>query len=236
MKIIEYIDAKNIIVEFEDGYVVKSEYGVFKKGQIKSAYDKSIYGIGYLGEGRYTENISVRYDKIYKKWRGMLERCYGNKTKINTTYIDCFVCDEWHNYQNFAKWYEENIYQINDEIMELDKDILYKGNKIYNPESCIFVPHNINCLFIKCNTTRGSYPIGVSLHKQADKYIAKCKMNVFDKNKCEYLGLFNTPEEAFEAYKNYKEKIIKKVANKYKDKIPLKLYNALINYQVEITD
>ena len=45
-----------------------------------------------------------------------------------------------------------------------------------------------------------------------------------------------TPEEAFLAYKKDKEAYIKDVANKWKDKIDPRAYEALMNYEVEITD
>ena len=44
------------------------------------------------------------------------------------------------------------------------------------------------------------------------------------------------PEEAFRAYKQFKEDYIKQVADEYKDKIPQKLYDAMYNYKVDITD
>ena len=51
-----------------------------------------------------------------------------------------------------------------------------------------------------------------------------------------YLGLYDTPEEAFQAYKEFKEAYIKKVANDYIEDIPFELYRAMINYEVDIDD
>ena len=48
--------------------------------------------------------------------------------------------------------------------------------------------------------------------------------------------MYDTQEEAFESYKNFKEKYIKEVAKQYKEKIPFSLYEALINYKIEIND
>ena len=114
---------------------------------------------------------------------------------------------------------------------ELDKDILIKGNKIYSPETCAFVPAEINGIFTKTNSKRGVYPIGVSLHKEG-RFQAKVLKN----KKQAYIGLFDTPEEAFQAYKKAKEEYIKEVADKWKDKIDPRVYEAMYNYQVEITD
>jgi hypothetical protein len=117
--------------------------------------------------------------------------------------------------------------------MHVEKDILVKGNKVYSPDRCIIAPHCINNLFPSCKARRGSLPIGVRLHEQTGTYQAHCKNG---NNKFKSLGYHSTPEEAFMAYKIYKEKLIKEIASEYKDSIPEKLYNALLNYQVEITD
>lgn len=53
-----------------------------------------------------------------------------------------------------------------------------------------------------------------------------------------HLGTYKTIEEAFAAYKREKEAYIKEVAQKYydEDKITKRVYDALMNYKVEITD
>lgn len=50
------------------------------------------------------------------------------------------------------------------------------------------------------------------------------------------LGTFKTPEEAFQKYKEYKEQYIKDTAKRYKDKIPYSVYEAMMNWKIEITD
>ena len=116
--------------------------------------------------------------------------------------------------------------------MNLDKDILIKGNKVYGPDTCIFVPQDINKLFTKRNNNRGNYPIGVSYNKQQKKYKSYCNTN----SKQNFLGYYDTPEEAFTIYKQFKENYIKQVADEYKNHIPEKLYNAMYEYEVEIDD
>ena len=75
-------------------------------------------------------------------------------------------------------------------------------------------------------------------HKASGKFQAQCNVYDFKENKSKkkYLGLYDTVEQAFEVYKRFKEKYIKEVADHYKDQIPEKLYQALYNYEVEITD
>ena len=168
----------------------------------------------------------------------MLRRCYNKKShKKHPTYVDCKVCEEWLNFQNFAKWYENNYYEVEGERMELDKDILVKGNKVYSPDTCIFVPKTINGLFVKSDKSRGESVIGTTSRKN-EKYQVKC--NIINpetgKSKNEYLGLYDTQQKGFEVYRYYKERNIKQVADYYKSLIPQKLYDALYKYEVEITD
>lgn len=231
MEIIKYIDTLNVIIKFENDYKTKVTYYQFKNGQIKNPYQKSVYGIGYLGEGDYKTKVNGKKTRQYIKWFFMFNRCYTSSQSKYPTYINCTVCDEWHNFQVFAKWYDENYYEVNNEVMELDKDILIKGNKIYSPETCVFVPNNVNNLFTKHDSKRGDYPIGVYYMKDRNKYRAQCS-----KEGEQYLGDYNTPEEAFNQYKITKESYIKELAERYKDKIPKKLYDALIKYEVSIND
>lgn len=240
MIIIRYRKAIDIDVYFpEYNWTAENvQYGNFKKGNVACPYERSIYGVGYLGEGKYKIWENGKQTKCYKVWYSMLQRCYDSKYKEkHLTYIDCEVCEEWLNFQNFAEWYYNNYYEVEGERMHLDKDILVKGNKIYSPETCIFVPERINTLFTKCNKSRGNCLIGTSLFKNG-KYVAHCSLidSETGKSKYEHLGYYETQEEAYEVYKRYKEKNIKEVADYYKDKIPSKLYNAMYNYEVEITD
>lgn len=167
----------------------------------------------------------------------MLKRCYDPKFhENNSSYIKCEVFKDWLNFQNFAKWYDDNFYQLENEVMHLDKDILYKHNKIYSPKTCIFTPQNINILFIKSEKSRGDAPIGVYWDKIKNVFIAQGTIFENGKSKTVYLGRYNNSNDAFQSYKNFKENHLKEIANLYKDRIPQKLYDALINYKVEITD
>ena len=234
MTIINYNNNANIKIEFENGYEIGTTYREFKKGSVKSPYDKSVYGIGYLGVGNYK---TYYYDTIkteeYRVWCHMLERCYDDKHREKfPTYKGCSACEEWLCFQNFAKWFNENFYEIEEETMHLDKDILCKGNKIYSPNNCVFVPQRINELFTKRNKLRGDYPIGVDFNKRNKLFRARC--STLQGNK--HLGYYKTKEEAFKVYKIEKEKEIKNRADNYKDFIPEKLYSAMYKYEVEIRD
>jgi hypothetical protein len=235
MKIVEYINTKNITVLFENGYKRKTTYTEFKSGELKSPYDKTMYGVGYVGEGEHLPCINSKLTPQYKKWTEILNRCYNRKNDGNlTTYEHCKMSDDWHNFQNFAKWYDENYYEISHSHlsckMHIDKDILVKGNKVYSPETCVFVPQFINNIFTKRESLRGECVIGV--RKVRENYVAQITMA----GKKHMLGTYKNELDAFYKYKQVKEGYIKEVANENKQYIPLKLYEALMNYEVDITD
>ena len=196
-------------------------------GCTKCGYNKGKeYGINDLFGASKKEGICLT---LYNHWNNMLHRCYDSKKhKINPTYIGCFVCKDWMYLSNFKNWFDENYV----EGWCLDKDILVKGNKEYSPGKCCFVPNEINVLFTKRTANRGKYPIGVSMDKRNNRFNAYVNRG----NRQDYLGSYSTPEEAFKAYKKAKEEWIKEVANKWKDKLKPNVYEALMNYQVEITD
>lgn len=132
MKIVEYKNCENVVVEFQDEYKCRknTSYVNFQRGQVKNPYDKTACGVGYVGEGKYLTKENGRSTKLYSCWVHMLERCYYEKNQNlhQSYYGTCSVCDEWLNFQVFAKWHEEHSYKVN-ERLHLDKDILFPGNK-----------------------------------------------------------------------------------------------------------
>ena len=238
MIISKYYNNRNVDIHFPKyNWTIKHRYYCeFQKGQIKCPYETRYLGVGYIGEGQYkTVDSQGKHSKCFTTWYNMLMRCYNTENihERNYVYGQCYVCDEWLNYQNFAKWYYDNIYYVGDEQMCLDKDILFKNNKEYSDYYCIFVPQSINKLFTKTDKLRGEYPIGVYYYKNTNKF--KAQYNNGRKHRVS-LGYFNTVEEAFEEYKRYKEQYIKSVADEYKTYIPRELYKAMYEYEVEIDD
>lgn len=235
MKIVGIGDKRNIYVEFtEHGNVVSTSYLNFKDGKVRNNYDKTVYGVGYIGEGMYKSQDGGKQSKIYRCWYSMFSRCYSEVYHIRRpNYKDCVVDSRWYSFQDFGEWYDENYYEIEGEEMALDKDILIKGNKIYSPDTCVFVPQRVNSLFTNSNSIRGDYPIGVSYNKRDKAFIAYSKDG---KRNTIHLGYFSNEHDAFIAYKNYRESLIKSIADEYKDKIPTELYIALYNYTIEIDD
>lgn len=234
MRIIAYNNSDDIIVEFQDKYkaLIHTTYKNWYCGKVENPYGANVFGVGITGN-KYSTQI-----KEYKTWVNMISRCFSEKEKgKHPTYKDVTCCEEWLFYENFYEWLhsQENFDKwYNGEYWNVDKDILIKGNKIYSPEACCLVPHVINALFIKCNKLRGDLPIGVYKHK--NKFVAKFSDPYTNKSK--YIGSYETSEDAFQAYKNYKENLIKQMAQEEyrKGNITKKCYDTMMNYQVEITD
>jgi len=232
--IIEYNGAHKIIIKFDDGTILNNIFsGNINCGKVRNpnyikesnSLSKSVCEIGYLGIGKYTS----LNNNFYHIWTSMLQRCYDTKNQQRySTYSDCSVDPIWHNFQTFAEWCSLN----HIEGFAMDKDILIKGNKIYSSNTCCFVPRQINQLFTKCNSLRGQYSIGVRFNKLKNKFQSIITICGQHKN----LGSFDTPEEAFNKYKFVKEDYIKRMSNKYKSQLEDNVYQALMNYIVEITD
>lgn len=228
MKIIKYENSESIDVQFLDDYYYvfhNTTYTNFKNGCIKNPYDKSTFGIGYIGIGKYQTRINGVNTVYYNTWNDMLRRCYyeGAKDKFPAYYGICKVCDQWLNLQNFGEWFQENKYECN-ERLHIDKDILYPGNKIYSPDTCLLVPQRINMLFMNKPNKRG-LPNGIDITKSGKYSAVYCGKK---------LGVYKSLDEAYDVYAKSKKEAIIRIAEEYSDIISNKLYDALLKYDVRV--
>ena len=232
-KIVKYNDAHNVEIQFlKTGFKVVATLGNIRKGYVKDLYSPSVFGVGVVGT-KYPSEVNRVKTKEYVLWTHMLQRCYSDfHKKKYPTYIDCAVSENFNYYEYFYDWCQNQI-GFDNEGWHLDKDLLVKGNKVYSENSCVFIPSEINTLLTKRTASRGEHLIGVCWSKTHKAFKAQVSKN---KGKSEHLGYFKTELEAFNAYKKAKEDFIKEQANKWKDKIDERAYEALMNYTVEITD
>lgn len=235
MQIIEYTDSNDIIVSFESGCKVKTTYYNFQKGYVKDYESPSVFNVGIVGQGKYAISTNGKHSLYYSHWSHMLERVYDpNYHKKFPTYKECSVSDNFKHFQFFCEWLDAHYYDCG-ETLFLDKDLKFHNNKHYSEDTCLLLPIKMNGALISRINQRGDFPIGVSYQKNG-RYKNKYRASCGNGTKQIYIGHYSTPEKAFEAYKEYKENHLKNLAEEYKHKIPSEVYNALINYKVEITD
>jgi hypothetical protein len=202
---------------------------------------KLVYGVG-VNDAEYVvtkkETISYFDGKqkrklvwacpYYSRWTAMLSRCYSKKLQVKfPTYIGCTVHRDWLYLSNFTKWVDQqpNRDWIN---CNLDKDFILEGNKIYSPDTCVFINSRVNVFIIDRSASRGNYLIGVYWNKKDKKFMAHCR-DPFKINSA-YVGSFDTELEAHLAWKVRKheyslrladlqtdERVAEVLRTKYKD-------------------
>ena len=233
-KIVHYNTYYNIIVMFDSGYIKSATMKEVKRNAIKDKLSPSVYGVGIVGI-RYNTKVDGKHAIEYGTWKNMLRRCYSEKCRQKfQSYNDCTVSENFKKYSYFYEWSNKQVgfngVDGTGNPFHLDKDLLVKGNKIYSETTCVFLPLEINIALAIKDSKHKKFHVGV--RKNRNKYESVCCIN----SKSTYLGLFNTEIEAFNAYRQTKESYLKELAEKWKDEIDERAYNALMNYQVEITD
>lgn len=231
--VLEYINTNNIKVQFvETGYSRIVSVGNLLSGRVRDPSFPSVYNIGWLGKKFSKDEFTLQ---SYVCWNSLLFRCYHFQSKSKRpTYEDCTVSEDFKCYATFKDWCEKQIgFNSMDEkgkTFALDKDILIKGNKVYSSETCCFVPQEINSLFNTHKNSRDGAILGV--RKERGSFRAVLSRYSVRRS----VGLFDTEQEAFYAYKQAKEDYIKEVANKWKDQIDPRAYEALMSWVVEGSD
>ena len=163
--------------------------------------------IGYVGKTQKTKLIWIC--PFYRKWRHMLERCYSAKCQMKRpTYIGCTVCDEWKYFSKFRAWMIAQDW----EGKELDKDLLFRGNKLYSPETCCFLSRCVNVFITEVKTNSGEWPVGVSWNKREKIFVACCQ-NPFQKKNRGFIGKFHSASEAHEAWRAKKLEYARNLAD-----------------------
>lgn len=217
VEVVAYKDSQNITVKFiNTGNLADTTAGNLKQGKVMDYYLPVICGVGYIGKGIYS---STKHPVAYNKWIKMLSRCYENGTG-HKNYLDKSVHQRLHNFQTFAAWAIQQVGYTN-KGWQLDKDILYKGNKIYSEKACCFVPASINSLIAKSDNVTG--------HRNR---FGTYYFSVQDADGNSLSESFKSLKEGKDWYKTNKERIIKEVADKYKNQLDSRVYEALYSWQV----
>jgi hypothetical protein len=219
MKIVKYNSRNDVIIEFQDEHKLQKSvcYKSFVSGSVRNPYDKTFYGEGFFGEGAFSQ-IDKQKVRAHGVWRDIIRRCYSNENKrTHLPYKNCAVSEEWKNYSNFYKWYEDNFYECSDQL-EVDKDILSKEEKIYSKETCLLIPREINGF---CKPS-----------KQGGCYLTVCNKwsaNVNRRSGYTHIGNFDNFEEAEIEFIKCKNSIFQSLVDKYKGELPKYVYKKLKN-------
>lgn len=165
---------------------------------------KKVYGVG-VNDATYKTSPRVNGQQIlcpyFTRWKSMLRRCYSEHThKRRPNYVGCTVCEEWLTFSVFRAWMITQDWKDKD----LDKDLLFPGNTVYSPSTCLFVSGQVNKFLNEREAQRGEWPLGVSYNKVKEKFVAACSP-LGDASA--HIGYFDTPDRAQEAYKNRKKQL-----------------------------
>ena len=190
----------------------------------------TVHGVGF-NDVAFQIRVDRKHIWQYQLWKNMLGRCFDAKYKQrHPTYENVTCCDEWLYFANFFEWVNKEVgYKGKPVGSALDKDILVKGNKIYSPEACSFVPTAVNLLLNDHGAARGEFPVGVCFVKGLGKFVAY--LTCFGRKK--HLGHYTTIESASFAYKIAKEAQIKIVATQYKAALKPAVYESLMIWKIE---
>lgn len=182
---------------------------------------RSALGIGYLG----CSDVDVQ-STIYRKWHNMLARCYNSKIHEYKPYYEpCTVSEEWHNYSNFREWFRQN--NIEGRKFDLDKDLLIQGNTVYGSDTCALITHYANTIF----EDRG---IKTNIVQDQHTGLYDTSMSILGKRK--EIGSFEKEEKAQRELLAFKKQFIIKYARKNRNRVPNKVYEAILEWKIEVAD
>ena len=212
-RIIDYVCSREVLVEFGCGYKKWCELGQLKRGDVKNPYYPRIEGVGYIGEGVFSNPSETEQGrKAYQLWKNLLKRCYNKKfLQAHQTYEGCVVTEDWKNFNTFATWcVEQEGFFKKDKLgrpFQLDKDILGCG-RVYSPETCCFIPSHLNTCFKNVKE-----PVTKLYNKWV---VSSSKLGQSTK----YFGSFETKEEAVMKHLEIKKALIESILKEYKGDMP----------------
>lgn len=158
---------------------------------------QKVAGVG-INDADYVVHPMINGKQVmchfYNTWKSMLTRCYSeSEFRRHPTYKGCTVSEEWHSFMPFKNWMSEQQWRGK----HLDKDIIKPNNKVYGPDTCMFVSKAINNLLTDHKAARGRWPQGVAYEARRKKQY-KAQLNI--KSELTNMGYYNTPEEAHAVY------------------------------------
>lgn len=197
--------------------------GIDKRKQDRLNYKK--WGIGNFVNYPIPGIVGRKQLKVYRVWSGMISRCYSVKNQNYSRYggRGVYVCNQWHEFQNFAAWYYS---QYKEDDWHLDKDILSEDNLVYSPSTCTFVPPVINTFFATLPKNEGYVP---TLKFSKGGWKVSMSDGYYKYNKT-----FKTEYEGFLFYKKIKETKATELAKEYSQTLNNGIVRALLSFKVTL--
>lgn len=247
-EVVEYKNSMEVKIRFECGEERIVTWANLMRGSVVSRNQPTVFGKGFIGVGEFipkslSKSIEGKLvpEESYNTWLQILKRLYStNKHDMRNGegYRGVTLTEEWHNLQNFCAWSIKqvgyNCKSDNGRAWCIDKDILIEGNREYKPEACVYVPDDINTFFsVKDggNHLYGAESINPKTPKSKIGYTARCG-NPITKDR-EYLGFYETQEEAHEVYVKRKNEIARELAKYYKGVVDDRVVEALNNFDIK---
>lgn len=152
VQIIKYTDKNHVLVKSTTtGWEGTVRSDKLRISGVKDPYYPSVYGVGYMGEGCYLSSTNGSMTPSYDRWRSMLGRCYDTEHIAYPRYgvKGVYVASEWHNFQVFAKWYDESCQALgiplkNDYHIDKDKNHEGEETKYYGTDTCCLITSEEN--------------------------------------------------------------------------------------------
>lgn len=225
------VDWDKVSVVFDSGTTGEIAYQHLRAGNFKDWLKPSQHGVGYIGKST-AGRLSDEDNKLYRKWTGMLDRCYSPDSNKRKCYESTTVCEEWHNFQTFKDWGNLQL-QARAHGWSLDKDLLSGGKGfLYCPDLCLFLPQEVNVAIVNDRLGVGRYgSIGVYFDSQSGRIASTLRRGSLSPQKAK----FSTEAAAAVWYKTHKEAYIKYLAAKWRNELDPRGYAALLTWEVPLT-
>lgn len=217
--VVKINNSKSIDVMFDDEHrhIANVQLRNLRSKSVKNPYLPDVFDVGYIGVGKYLSKKNGERTEAYARWVNMLGVCYNtHRNPKSASYMGCFVNPVWHNFQNFAEWYETH--PSKGKGYELDKDIIKENNREFSPDHCLLVPKEINILFKKDYTKTSNLPKGVNAVRERFRASAYGK----------HIGYFDTADEAHEAFNKKRKQMIIKTALEWQDQLDQRAFDVII--------
>jgi len=142
----------------------------------------------------------------WKTWLYMLKR-----VTTNPTYVNVKICDEWLHFSNFNKWYNLH-YRPG---WDLDKDL--KGHLLYSPDTCVYLPKEINQCLQRHKGIKKSNGVWIAEYSRGGQI--------------ERIGEYGSKEEAQEAYLKGKKEYLDYLVQLYRHSLDRETQQLLREYK-----